>query len=133
MCIRDRISVGDSNKESSLEQLKDQHNKAMQDITERFEDKVLKIRSGDDLLPSVMKMVKVFVAIKRRLRPGDKMSGRHGNKGVVSKIVPVEDMPYREDGRPVDIVLNPLGVPSRMNVGQILETCLLYTSDAADE
>ena len=119
-----KISVGDSNKESSLEQLKDQHNKAMQDITERFEDKVLKIRSGDDLLPSVMKMVKVFVAIKRRLRPGDKMSGRHGNKGVVSKIVPVEDMPYREDGRPVDIVLNPLGVPSRMNVGQILETHL---------
>ena len=73
-------------------------------LLERFEDKVLKIRSGDDLLPSVMKMVKVFVAIKRRLRPGDKMSGRHGNKGVVSKIVPVEDMPYREDGRPVDIV-----------------------------
>ena len=69
-----------------------------------------------------MKMVKVFVAIKRRLRPGDKMSGRHGNKGVVSKIVPVEDMPYRENGKPVDIVLNPLGVPSRMNVGQILET-----------
>ena len=100
-------------------QLKDQFNKAKQDIVDRFEDKVLKIRSGDDLLPSVMKMVKVFVAIKRRLRPGDKMSGRHGNKGVVSKIVPVEDMPYREDGRPVDIVLNPLGVPSRMNVGQI--------------
>ena len=71
-----------------------------------------------------MKMVKVFVAIKRRLRPGDKMSGRHGNKGVVSKIVPVEDMPYRENGNPVDIVLNPLGVPSRMNVGQILETHL---------
>ena len=84
----------------------------------------MKIRSGDDLLPSVMKMVKVFVAIKRRLRPGDKMSGRHGNKGVVSKIVPVEDMPYRENGKPVDIVLNPLGVPSRMNVGQILETHL---------
>ena len=76
------------------------------------------------MLPSVMKMVKVFVAIKRRLRPGDKMSGRHGNKGVVSKIVPVEDMPYRENGQPVDIVLNPLGVPSRMNVGQILETHL---------
>jgi len=95
-----------------------------QDIQERFEDKVLKIREGDDLLPSVMKMVKVFVAIKRRLRPGDKMSGRHGNKGVVSKIVPVEDMPYRENGKPVDIVLNPLGVPSRMNVGQILETHL---------
>ncbi|MDC2998664.1 DNA-directed RNA polymerase subunit beta [Candidatus Pelagibacter sp.] len=119
-----KITVGNVNNEATLAQLKDQYNKAKQDITERFEDKVLKIRSGDDLLPSVMKMVKVFVAIKRRLRPGDKMSGRHGNKGVVSKIVPVEDMPYREDGRPVDIVLNPLGVPSRMNVGQILETHL---------
>ncbi|MDA9643522.1 DNA-directed RNA polymerase subunit beta, partial [Candidatus Pelagibacter sp.] len=119
-----KITVGNINDEASLAQLKDQYNKAKQDILERFEDKVLKIRSGDDLLPSVMKMVKVFVAIKRRLRPGDKMSGRHGNKGVVSKIVPVEDMPYREDGRPVDIVLNPLGVPSRMNVGQILETHL---------
>ncbi len=119
-----KISTGKDKDDSSLLQLKDQYNKAKQDIVERFEDKVLKIRSGDDLLPSVMKMVKVFVAIKRRLRPGDKMSGRHGNKGVVSKIVPVEDMPYREDGRPVDIVLNPLGVPSRMNVGQILETHL---------
>jgi len=119
-----KINVTNRENISSLEKLKDQYNKAKQDITERFEDKVLKIRSGDDLLPSVMKMVKVFVAIKRRLRPGDKMSGRHGNKGVVSKIVPVEDMPYREDGRPVDIVLNPLGVPSRMNVGQILETHL---------
>ncbi len=119
-----KISVGSAKEESTLLQLKDQYNKAKEDIIERFEDKVLKIRSGDDLLPSVMKMVKVFVAIKRRLRPGDKMSGRHGNKGVVSKIVPVEDMPYREDGRPVDIVLNPLGVPSRMNVGQILETHL---------
>jgi len=119
-----KLSNGNAANETTLLQLKDQYNKAKQDITERFEDKVLKIRSGDDLLPSVMKMVKVFVAIKRRLRPGDKMSGRHGNKGVVSKIVPVEDMPYREDGRPVDIVLNPLGVPSRMNVGQILETHL---------
>ncbi len=119
-----KITVGNENNETTLSQLKDQYSKAKLDITERFEDKVLKIRSGDDLLPSVMKMVKVFVAIKRRLRPGDKMSGRHGNKGVVSKIVPVEDMPYREDGRPVDIVLNPLGVPSRMNVGQILETHL---------
>jgi len=119
-----KINVGNVNDEASVAQLKDQHNTAKQDILARFEDKVLKIRSGDDLLPSVMKMVKVFVAIKRRLRPGDKMSGRHGNKGVVSKIVPVEDMPYREDGRPVDIVLNPLGVPSRMNVGQILETHL---------
>ena len=119
-----KISVADKKKEQSILQLKDQYNKAKQDILERFEDKVLKIRSGDDLLPSVMKMVKVFVAIKRRLRPGDKMSGRHGNKGVVSKIVPVEDMPYRKNGKPVDIVLNPLGVPSRMNVGQILETHL---------
>ena len=119
-----KITVGNVSDEASVAQLKDQYNTAKQDILERFEDKVLKIRSGDDLLPSVMKMVKVFVAIKRRLRPGDKMSGRHGNKGVVSKIVPVEDMPYREDGRPVDIVLNPLGVPSRMNVGQILETHL---------
>ena len=119
-----KITTGKVNDEATLAQLKDQFNTAKQDILERFEDKVLKIRSGDDLLPSVMKMVKVFVAIKRRLRPGDKMSGRHGNKGVVSKIVPVEDMPYREDGRPVDIVLNPLGVPSRMNVGQILETHL---------
>ncbi len=119
-----KITDGNTNHESTLVQLKEQYTQAKQDITERFEDKVLKIRSGDDLLPSVMKMVKVFVAIKRRLRPGDKMSGRHGNKGVVSKIVPVEDMPYREDGRPVDIVLNPLGVPSRMNVGQILETHL---------
>ena len=117
-----KISVGDTKKEEKISNLKDQYNKAKQDILERFEDKVLKIRSGDDLLPSVMKMVKVFVAIKRRLRPGDKMSGRHGNKGVVSKIVPVEDMPYRENGKAVDIVLNPLGVPSRMNVGQILET-----------
>ena len=119
-----KITVGDNSKEQSLQQLKDQNEKAKQDILERFEDKVLKIRSGDDLLPSVMKMVKVFVAVKRRLRPGDKMSGRHGNKGVVSKIVPVEDMPYRENGKAVDIVLNPLGVPSRMNVGQILETHL---------
>jgi len=119
-----KLTVGETIKEEALIQLKNQHQKAKQDIQERFEDKVLKIRQGDDLLPSVMKMVKVFVAIKRRLRPGDKMSGRHGNKGVVSKIVPVEDMPYRENGKPVDIVLNPLGVPSRMNVGQILETHL---------
>ncbi len=119
-----KLSVDNDKKNSSILELKDQYNNAKQDIQERFEDKVLKIREGDDLLPSVMKMVKVFVAIKRRLRPGDKMSGRHGNKGVVSKIVPVEDMPYRENGQPVDIVLNPLGVPSRMNVGQILETHL---------
>ena len=94
------------------------------DIKDRFEDKVEKIQQGDDLLPNVLKMVKVFVAVKRSLKPGDKMAGRHGNKGVISKIVPIEDMPYMENGKPVDVVLNPLGVPSRMNVGQILETHL---------
>ena len=100
----------------------------------RFEDKVSKIQQGDDLLPTVMKVVKVFVAVKRRLMPGDKMAGRHGNKGVVSKIVPVEDMPYMENGKPVDIVLNPLGVPSRMNVGQILETHLGWScSELGDQ
>jgi DNA-directed RNA polymerase subunit beta len=88
----------------------------------RFEDKVEKVRRGDDLPPGVMKMVKVFVAVKRKLQPGDKMAGRHGNKGVISKVVPMEDMPFLEDGTPVDFCLNPLGVPSRMNVGQILET-----------
>ena len=119
-----KISVNDKNAIEGMSKLKDQYNNANLDIQNRFEDKVLKIQQGDDLLPSVMKMVKVFVAMKRRLRPGDKMSGRHGNKGVVSKIVPVEDMPYLESGQPVDIVLNPLGVPSRMNVGQILETHL---------
>ena len=119
-----KISIESPEKNDALNKLREQFELAKNDIQERFEDKVLKIRQGDDLLPSVMKMVKVFVAIKRRLRPGDKMSGRHGNKGVVSKIVPVEDMPYQENGKPVDIVLNPLGVPSRMNVGQILETHL---------
>jgi len=119
-----KLSLKDKQKNENLEQLENQYNKVLLDIKSRFEDKVEKIRQGDDLLPSVMKMVKVFVAVKRRLRPGDKMSGRHGNKGVISKIVPVEDMPYRENGKPVDIVLNPLGVPSRMNVGQILETHL---------
>jgi DNA-directed RNA polymerase subunit beta len=87
-------------------------------------DKVEKLQRGDELPPGVMKMVKVFVAVKRKIQPGDKMAGRHGNKGVVSRIVPMEDMPFLEDGHPVDIVLNPLGVPSRMNVGQILETHL---------
>jgi DNA-directed RNA polymerase subunit beta len=90
----------------------------------RFEEKKKKITAGDDLAPGVLKMVKVYLAVKRRVQPGDKMAGRHGNKGVISTIVPVEDMPYMEDGTPVDIVLNPLGVPSRMNVGQVLETHL---------
>ncbi len=128
-----KLSVSDEKKMNALLQLKNQYNSAKKDIQERFEDKVLKIRQGDELLPSVMKMVKVFVAIKRRLRPGDKMSGRHGNKGVVSKIVPVEDMPYQENGKPVDIVLNPLGVPSRMNVGQILETHLGWSCNELGE
>ncbi len=107
-----------------LELIKTQYTKVKQDIKNRFEDKVAKIQQGDELLPNVLKMVKVFVAVKRSLKPGDKMAGRHGNKGVISKIVPVEDMPYMENGKPVDVVLNPLGVPSRMNVGQILETHL---------
>src|SRR6201988_655102 len=89
-----------------------------------FEEKRKQLTQGDELPPGVLKMVKVYVAVKRRLQPGDKMAGRHGNKGVISKITPVEDMPHTADGTPVDIVLNPLGVPSRMNVGQILETHL---------
>ncbi|MFA5592781.1 MAG: DNA-directed RNA polymerase subunit beta [Micavibrio sp.] len=101
---------------------------AVDNLKERFENKVEKLQRGDELPPGVMKMVKVFVAIKRKMQPGDKMAGRHGNKGVVSKIMPAEDMPYLEDGTPVDIVLNPLGVPSRMNVGQILETHLGWAS-----
>jgi DNA-directed RNA polymerase subunit beta len=118
---------------SDLEKLKKQFDNASEDIKLRFEDKVSKIQQGDDLLPTVMKVVKVFVAVKRRLMPGDKMAGRHGNKGVVSKIVPVEDMPYMENGKPVDIVLNPLGVPSRMNVGQILETHLGWSCSELGE
>src|SRR5437879_11713881 len=89
-----------------------------------FLEKIERLKAGDELPPGVIKMVKVFVAIKRKLQVGDKMAGRHGNKGVLSRILPEEDMPYLEDGTPVDIVLNPLGVPSRMNVGQILETHL---------
>jgi DNA-directed RNA polymerase subunit beta len=119
-----KLSFSDDKTNNKLQQVRQQFDNAMEDIKLRFEDKVIKIRQGDDLLPTVMKVVKVFVAVKRRLMPGDKMAGRHGNKGVVSKIVPIEDMPYQANGKPVDIVLNPLGVPSRMNVGQILETHL---------
>ncbi|MCZ6607257.1 MAG: DNA-directed RNA polymerase subunit beta, partial [Alphaproteobacteria bacterium] len=107
-----------------LEALKHQFEASIAKLQDRFENKVDKLQRGDDLSPGVMKMVKVFVAVKRKLQPGDKMAGRHGNKGVISKIVPMEDMPYLEDGTPIDVVLNPLGVPSRMNVGQILETHL---------
>ena len=109
---------------ATLEALKKQFDASEQRLQDRFVNKVDKVQGGDELPPGVMKMVKVFVAVKRKLQPGDKMAGRHGNKGVISRIVPMEDMPYHEDGTPVDVVLNPLGVPSRMNVGQILETHL---------
>ena len=110
--------------QKEIEGLRDQYNENKSQIEKRFEDKVEKVSRGDELLPGVMKSIKVYVAIKRKLQPGDKMAGRHGNKGVISRIVPAEDMPYSADGRHVDVVLNPLGVPSRMNVGQILETHL---------
>ena len=119
-----KISFDDEQTNKDIQILKNQYNQVKEDIKERFQDKVTKIQQGDELLPNVLKMVKVFVAVKRSLKPGDKMAGRHGNKGVVSKIVPIEDMPYMQNGKPVDVVLNPLGVPSRMNVGQILETHL---------
>jgi DNA-directed RNA polymerase subunit beta len=107
-----------------LEQLADQLKEQRKQFDARFEEKKGKITQGDDLAPGVLKMVKVYMAVKRRIQPGDKMAGRHGNKGVISMIVPTEDMPYMENGTPVDIVLNPLGVPSRMNIGQVLETHL---------
>ena len=107
-----------------LEQMADQLKEQRKGFDARFEEKKGKITQGDDLAPGVLKMVKVYMAVKRRIQPGDKMAGRHGNKGVISMIVPTEDMPYMEDGTPVDIVLNPLGVPSRMNIGQVLETHL---------
>ncbi len=119
-----RIGIDDEKAIGELEALKEQYDSSKARLDARFEDKVDKLQRGDELPPGVMKMVKVFVAVKRKLQPGDKMAGRHGNKGVISKINPLEDMPYLEDGTPVDIVLNPLGVPSRMNVGQILETHL---------
>ena len=109
---------------AEIEAIRKQYDESKKLLEQRFLDKVEKLQRGDELPPGVMKMVKVFVAVKRKIQPGDKMAGRHGNKGVVSKIVPSEDMPFMADGRPVDIVLNPLGVPSRMNVGQILETHL---------
>jgi DNA-directed RNA polymerase subunit beta len=119
-----QISVRDDARMLDIEALKKQMDDAIAELQSRFESKVEKLQRGDELPPGVMKMVKVFVAVKRKLQPGDKMAGRHGNKGVISRIVPAEDMPYLEDGQPIDIVLNPLGVPSRMNVGQILETHL---------
>ena len=118
------IAVKDEAVQKMVEAQIANHENAIKQLDGRFSDKVDKLQRGDELMPGVMKMVKVFVAVKRKLQPGDKMAGRHGNKGVISRIMPQEDMPYLDDGTPVDIVLNPLGVPSRMNVGQILETHL---------
>ena len=117
-----QLALAEEAEASELEALNKQFDAQKRVLTSRFDDKVEKVRRGDDLPPGVMKMVKVFVAVKRKLQPGDKMAGRHGNKGVISRVVPEEDMPFLADGTPVDFVLNPLGVPSRMNVGQILET-----------
>jgi len=117
-----RLRNEDANRQ--LEQISAQIGKLKAEFDQRYEEKRAKLTSGDDLAPGVLKMVKVYLAVKRRIQSGDKMAGRHGNKGVISNIVPVEDMPYMEDGTPVDIVLSPLGVPSRMNVGQVLETHL---------
>ncbi len=118
------IRLRDDNANKQLEQSAEQLKTERQLVDERFEEKRMKLTAGDDLAPGVLKMVKVHLAVKRRIQPGDKMAGRHGNKGVISMIVPAEDMPYDVNGRPVDVVLNPLGVPSRMNVGQVLETHL---------
>jgi DNA-directed RNA polymerase subunit beta len=118
------ISLADEGAQQQLEDLRDSVEQTRKDFDVAFEAKKKKLTQGDELPPGVQKMVKVYLAVKRRLQPGDKMAGRHGNKGVVSKIVPIEDMPHMADGTPMDIVLNPLGVPSRMNIGQILETHL---------
>ncbi len=118
------IVLTDEAQMDTIEGMRESFEVSVNDVNKRFENKIEKLQRGDELAPGVMKMVKVFVAVKRKLQPGDKMAGRHGNKGVISRIMAQEDMPYLEDGQPVDIVLNPLGVPSRMNVGQILETHL---------
>ncbi|MHA1563874.1 MAG: DNA-directed RNA polymerase subunit beta, partial [Alphaproteobacteria bacterium] len=123
-----QIVVKNDKRMSEVERLQRSFNQSVDALEARFDNKVDKLQRGDELPPGVMKMVKVFVAVKRKLQPGDKMAGRHGNKGVISRIMPIEDMPYLEDGTHVDIVLNPLGVPSRMNVGQILETHLGWAS-----
>lgn len=119
-----RFAVQDDTMQGNLEAVKGQYDEAVKRIKDKFEDRREKLERGDELPPGVLKMVKVFVAVKRKLQPGDKMAGRHGNKGIISRILPQEDMPFLEDGTPVDFVLNPLGVPSRMNVGQIFETHL---------
>jgi DNA-directed RNA polymerase subunit beta len=119
-----KFAVKDDKRQADLEAVRAQYDEAEGVIRRRLEDRIEKLERGDELPPGVLKMVKVFVAVKRKLQPGDKMAGRHGNKGVISRILPEEDMPFLEDGTPADIVLNPLGVPSRMNVGQIFETHL---------
>ncbi len=119
-----KFAVADDKVQAQLEAVKAQYDTTVKSIQDKFEDRKEKLERGDELAPGVLKMVKVFVAVKRKLQPGDKMAGRHGNKGVISRILPMEDMPFLEDGTPVDVVLNPLGVPSRMNVGQIFETHL---------
>ncbi len=123
-----QVALDDERLMGEIEAMRRQFDEAKKRLDRRFEDKVEKLQRGDELPPGVMKQVKVFVAVKRKLQPGDKMAGRHGNKGVISKILPIEDMPFLEDGTHVDVVLNPLGVPSRMNVGQIFETHLGWAS-----
>ena len=124
MCSSDLIRPSEDEVANQLESIKNSLEQTRHSFDLMFEEKRKKLTQGDELPAGVLKMVKVYLAVKRRLQPGDKMAGRHGNKGVVSKVVPVEDMPYMADGTPCDIVLNPLGVPSRMNVGQVLEVHL---------
>ena len=128
-----KVRLRNESVNAQLEQAAVQLEQLRKDFDKRYEEKHTKLTSGDDLAPGVLKMVKVYLAVKRRIQPGDKMAGRHGNKGVISTIVPVEDMPYMDDGTPIDIVLNPLGVPSRMNVGQVLETHLGWAAKGLGE
>ena len=123
-----KFAVEDDDRQAQIEAIKGQYDEAVKGIDAKFDDRKEKLERGDELAPGVLKMVKVFVAVKRKLQPGDKMAGRHGNKGVISRVVPMEDMPFLADGTPVDFCLNPLGVPSRMNVGQILETHMGWAS-----
>jgi DNA-directed RNA polymerase subunit beta len=125
-----KFAVADDGRQAQIEAVKSQYDEAVASIDAKFHDRKEKLERGDELAPGVLKMVKVFVAVKRKLQPGDKMAGRHGNKGVISRILPIEDMPFLADGTHVDLVLNPLGVPSRMNVGQIFETHLGFAARA---
>ena len=122
----EKVNISLANLSNSIDELQNKFNQDLEEVTK-------KITMPDDLGPGVQKKIKVYLAVKRTLQPGDKMAGRHGNKGVISQIIPVEDMPHREDGTPVDIVLNPLGVPSRMNVGQVLETHLGWAARGIGE